>query len=246
MFVEGGKAIKRPDAGRFGKGSDFQSGGKCYIWFMRDSANKVFRGLGFLAVIGSGVVLAQESQPEEGIAAAAAILRAVDEQARVCLERLAESENSASPKECADFMASIDGEALGDYREHCAALREWRDNYVESPPPTGQDSGRDRRMLENLVGIERVCGENALRRRTEFIAQAFERLRPLSARPAGALSLRRRVSDLEFNSSLDGWRSELLPIDSNRRVRGETLRGFDQLELELIRRQLDRPRPVQY
>ncbi len=200
----------------------------------------------FLAAAGllwSSLVSAQETAPEARINAAESILQAVDEQARVCVEQLAGSAGAEQPEACADLLASIDGETLAGYLDHCAALKQWRDAYVENPPAAGPDSERDRLRL---AGIERVCGEGALRRRTEFVVAAFETLEERRAARAGELSLRRRISEFEFRSTLGDWRNDLDVAGSNRRVRSETLRQFDQLEEELIRRQIDRQRQIQY
>ncbi|MYK05025.1 MAG: hypothetical protein F4030_08590 [Gammaproteobacteria bacterium] len=196
-----------------------------------------------MALLWSGFAAAQELTVEERIGAAESILQAVDEQARVCIEQLAESANSLQPEECASFLTSIDGDVLTGYLEHCAELKQWRDAYVENPPPAGPDSERDR---QRLVGVERVCGENALRQRTEFVAAAFDELNERLSRRASGLSLQRRINELEFRSTLGGWQNELDVTNSNRRVRSETLQQFDQLEEELIRQQINRPRQVQY
>ena len=192
-----------------------------------------------MALLCSGFIAARETTVEERIGAAESILRAVDAQARVCIGQLAESADSARPEECAGFLTSIDGDALAGYLDHCAELKQWRDAYIENPPPAGLDSERDR---QRLVGVERVCGENALRRRTEFVAAAFDELNERRSRRSAALSPQRRIGELEFQSILGGWRNELDASNSNRRVRGETLQQFDQLEEELIRRQINRPR----
>lgn len=196
-----------------------------------------------LAFLWPSVALAQEMTVEERIESAETVLRAVDEQARVCIEQLAESTNSTQPEECVNFLASIDGEVLAGYLEQCASLKQWRDSYVDNPPPASSDSERD---LQRLVGVERVCGEDALRRRTEFVVIAFEALNERPARPASGLSLQRRLTELEFRSTLGGWQNELDVSNSNRRVRSETLQQFDQLEEELIRQQINRPRQIQY
>ena len=191
----------------------------------------------------AGSALAQEMTLEEHIGAAELILKAVDEEARVCIERIAESSSSVQPEECASFLALIDGEVLAGYLEHCAELKEWRNAYVENPPAAGSNSERDR---QRLVGVERVCGEDALRRRTEFVVVAFEALNERPTRRADGLSLQRRISELEFRSTLGGWQNDLDVTNSNTRVRGETLQQFDQLEEELIRQQINRPRQIQY
>ena len=196
-----------------------------------------------MALLWSGFATAQEMTVEERIGAAESILQSVDEQARVCIERLTESANAVQSEECASFLASIDGDVLAGYLEHCAELKQWRDNYVDNPPPAGPDSERDR---QRLVGVERVCSEDALRQRTEFVVLAFEELNERAARRAGGISLQRRISEFEFNSTFGGWRNELDVTNSNRRVRGETLQQFDQLEEELIRQQINRPRLIQY
>ena len=192
-----------------------------------------------MALLWPGFATAQEMTVEERIGAAESILRAVDEQARVCIEQLAEFANSVQPEECASFLDSIDGDVLAGYLKHCAELKQWRDTYVENPPPAGPDSERDR---QRLVGVERVCGENALRQRTEFVTAAFDALNERLSRRASGLSLQRRISELEFRSTLGGWQNELDATNSNRRVRSETLQQFDQLEEELIRQQINRPR----
>ena len=196
--------------------------------------------LGLLA--GAGALAFEEELValEERVEAASAVLRELDEQASACLGRLGESEDAAEqPSECAAFLAAIDGETLGAYLEHCGELRRWRDDYVDNPPPAGSDSERDR---QRLIAVERVCGEDALRRRTEFVAAAFNALNERRAGAAAGISLQRRLGELEFQSTLGGWRGELDTANPNRRVRDETLRQFDQLEEELIRQQINRPR----
>lgn len=193
---------------------------------------------GLTLLVGS-IASAQEVGLEERIEAAEAVLLGLDEQARVCLERLEESDGAARPEECAAFLTAIDGETLGGYLEHCAELRQWRYSYVDNPPPAGPDSERDRLRL---IAVERVCGENALRRRTEFVAAAFDELNERRASAAAGISLQRRLNEMEFQSTLGGWRGELDATNPNRRVRNETLQQFDQLEEELIRQQINRPR----
>jgi len=193
-----------------------------------------------LGLLSGKAGLALEETLEARIESAGAVLRELDEQARVCLERLGESDDTAErPAECAAFLAAIDGETLGAYLEHCDELRRWRGSYVENPPPPGPDSERDR---QRLIAVERLCGEDTLRRRTEFVAAAFDELNERRAGRTAGLSLQQRLGELEFQSTLGGWRSELDATDPNRRVRNETLRQFDQLEEELIRQQINRPR----
>ena len=200
-------------------------------------------GIAVMALLWPILSFAQTMTPEQRIGAAESVLQAVDEEARGCVEQLAASANAVRPEQCANFLASIDGEVLAGYLEQCAALKQWRDRYVDNPPPAGPDSERDR---QRLVGIERVCGEDALHRRTEYVVIAFEELNERLARRAGGQSLQRRISELEFRSTVGGWRNELDVTDANRRVLDETLQQFDRLEEELIRQQINRPRQIQY
>ena len=220
-----------------------QAGSASIRGMKRSVTAVVSHSLATLTLLLSGIALAQEMTLEERIEAAEAVLQAVDERARVCVEQLADSANAVQPEECATFLASIDGEVLAGYLEQCAELKQWRDSYVENPPPAGPDSERDR---QRLVGVERVCGEDALRRRTEYVVIAFEELNERLTRRASGLSLQRRMSELEFRSSVGGWQNELDVTNSNRRVRSETLQQFDQLEEELIRQQINRPRQIPY
>ncbi len=196
--------------------------------------------------------MAQDSADEEitveaRIDAAETVLETVDELARRCVEQLTDSANGARPEACTEMMAAIDGEALAGYLAHCDELRLWRNAYIEDPPAAGPDSERDR---QRLIGVERVCGEDVLRNRAEIVVDAydaafeaaFDALRERGERRPGELSMQRRLSELEFQSTLGGWRNELDVTNSNRRVRAETSQQFDQLEEELIRQQINRPR----
>ncbi len=196
--------------------------------------------LALLGLLAGAGALAVEVVLEERVEAASALLRELDDRASACLGRLEESDPAAArPAECAAFLAAIDGEALGAYLEHCDELRRWRDSYVDNPPPAGPDSERDR---QRLIAVERVCGEDALRRRTEFIAAAFDELNERRGGATAGPSLQRRLGEMEFQSTLGGWRSELDTTNPNRRIHNETLQQFDQLEEELIRQQINRPR----
>ncbi len=193
-----------------------------------------------MMVLWSSPLPGREMAVGERIAEAERILQAVDAQAESCLAQLAETSDAGQPAACADFLAAIDGETLAGYLAHCDALKQWRDDYVENPPIVSMKGERD---LQRLVGIERACGENALRRRTRFVAEAFDAINTRRASRLSGLSLQRRLGEIEFQSTLGGWQNELDATNSNRRIHNETLRQFDQLEEELIRRQINRPQP---
>lgn len=182
----------------------------------------------------------QEVAIEERIAEAEQVLRMLDAQAGGCLAQLADTSDAGQSAMCADFLAAIDGENLAGYLAHCDALKQWRDDYVENPPAAATEGERD---LQRLIGIERTCGENALRRRTRFVAEAFDAISTRRASRLNGLSLQRRLGGIDFQSSLRGWRNELNATTPNHRIHNETLRQFDQLEEELIRQQINRPQP---
>ncbi len=191
-------------------------------------------------VLWSSPLAGREVTIEERIAEAEQVLQMVDAQAEVCLAQLADTSDAGQPAACAELLAAIDGETLAGYLAHCNALKQWRDEYVENPPSAAA-AAEGERDLQRLIGIERACGENALRRRARFVTEAFDAINSHRASRLNGLSLQRRLGEIEFQSTLGGWRNELDASSPNRRIHNETLRQFDQLEEELIRRQINRP-----
>lgn len=127
--------------------------------------------------------LAQESQAERAflptdqhIDQLATLLTALDDKARACLETepTANSENS----NCQQLIAAIDGNEIANYLAGCANLKDWRDGYIaefQNENLSSQDLNEEQ-ALRLLVQTEYLCGEDALRRRTEYVFPAFAAL----------------------------------------------------------------------
>ncbi len=135
-------------------------------------------------------------------------------------------------------MAGIDGELTANYLAHCQALRQWRDEFIADRSISDADADTN---LERLAGIEQNCGEDALAKRTEFVVTAFNRV----ARPAEDRLYRDLVQQSRqdrFNQNNQAQRNQLLRSVQQQRVRSDAAveRQWNELELELIRQQIQR------
>ena len=168
----------------------------------------------------------------------------LDALAQSCLESTemdtgADTETSSS---CVSFLAAIDGQLLAGYLDHCQKLRAWRDDYVTQTHGTGTASERDPTVLQTLVGIEYACRENALQKRTVFVAEVFALVANSNrTNQPGNNNALRRIAEFEFNATADNERRLLLQslqLQQSRRLQ-ETQNQFDKLETELIRQQIN-------
>ena len=168
----------------------------------------------------------------------------LDALARSCLESTEKDSgaDTESGSSCVSFLAAIDGQVLAGYLDHCQNLKAWRDDYVTQTHGTGISLEQDPTVLQTLVGIEYACGENALQKRTVFVAEVFALVRNSSrTNHPGNNNALRRIAEFEFNATADNERRLLLQSlqqQHSRRLQ-ETQNQFDKLETELIRQQIN-------
>ena len=186
---------------------------------------------------------AQENDFQESINSSNEALITLDVKASDCLGALDSSKNSQAV--CDDFIKAIDGELMANYLEQCRTLKHWRDEYVNQTMAANLNSDvvTNEEMLRRLVSIEFTCGENTLRSRTQFVFNAFNRLRgepTANAIGANTTFISRQISNNRFNALENGERLRLqnaLQNQQNRSLR-ESERQFNDLENELIRQQI--------
>lgn len=208
------------------------------------STNKTIHGcrypiLGIILTLTSCYALGQEpeaadyEQQLDHIKQIEVLLHALDQQAEACLETMPRAvlDNSS----CQAFLNAIDGEPVARYLRLCQALRDWREDFVSDYQTSGQSSQHQTsQALQLLVQTEYYCAENALRLRTEHVLGAFTALNQ-SEREV------ERDSDyfLPANGSRNGD-ARTGARDMHERLRRETDRQWRDLELEMLRRQLNR------
>ena len=184
---------------------------------------------------------AREATLQQRIDAASAALTELDDKALACREALDSTTTGEAQARCGDFLQAVDGEVLAGYLAHCDALKVWREQFITSATDTAD---RTEQNLQLMIGVELVCGENALRRRTQYVAATFTLLRDgrTQDRPVTA-ALSRRLAELEFEASLNSERRSLRDSILRQRSRSllENQRQWDDLENELIRQQIRNP-----
>lgn len=180
------------------------------------------------------------SDVEQHLKRAADQLRALDTQAESCLDALTSDSASvaaglAQADSCVQFMNAIDGEPVASYLADCQHARQWRDQFVNNAGSDAADSqAHNDRNLQRMIDTERYCADDSLRLRTEHVFDAFAALRQASGTQhelAGQWSGRPMPQ-----SDSGGSVSEM-----HQRVRRETEQRWQQLQLELLRQQLQLP-----
>lgn len=202
-----------------------------------------------LAALGLSLVLnsfcsAQQVDLQIRIDAASNSLEQLDTQAGTCLSALNQGTEDIAQQSCSEFLASIDGELLAGYLEHCQSLKSWRDEFVAATVGSDAAARDSEENLQLLVGIEYSCGEGALQKRTEFVTSAFSLLQDRQMQNQGANALlSRRLTELQMESTLNNERrllqNSVLRQGSRREL--ETERQMNDLEKELIRQQINKP-----
>ncbi|MBL4574036.1 MAG: hypothetical protein JKY86_13330 [Gammaproteobacteria bacterium] len=184
---------------------------------------------------------AQENDFQKSIDSSSEALINLDMKARDCLAALDSDEDSAAA--CDDFLNAIDGKLMTNYLQQCRTLKNWRDEYVDQSMASSSNSTTEHNeeMLKRLVSIEFTCGENSLRSRTQFVLNAFNRLRGgRAASGASTAAINRQISNNRFNALENGERQRLQNALQNQQIRSlkESERQFNDLENELIRQQI--------
>jgi len=188
---------------------------------------------------------AQDITLEQRLEAAETLFDQLDSEAEQCLQELEEAAPDAAGKACSRFMNTVDGDAVAQYLDHCSALTRWRDNFVSIERDETSSAAELNRIINRLRGVEYYCSEDALSRRTEFVQTAFNRLRSTGS----------------LGASYSGWSTTTPGVGANRplpspsvyqshqrqrqRLRGETNQLWNDVEIDLLRRQLERSRDWQ-
>ena len=182
-----------------------------------------------------------EADLQAHIDAANAALGQLDSMAGGCLTALDSAGDDIAQQRCREFLDAIDGETLAQYLAHCEALKQWRDDFVNTALASGTDRDSSTQNLQYFIGTEHACGENALQKRTQFVSNAFTLLQEgqMQDQPTTA-ALTRRLAELQFEATLNAERQLLQDSVLQQRLRTEqeTLRQMHKLENELIKQQL--------
>ena len=184
-------------------------------------------------------VSAAENQIALQLSNTRTVMQQLDQFAGLCID----SEQPASTSQntpCQEFREALNGEFLETYIDNCRAIKNWRDQFVISQSDNGAPTVDANESLELMIEAEFLCGEDALLKRTEFIALAYQQLNNTN-RPglplAGGTSQQLR----EFRQDLliSRERERLMNTFQQQQLRQqqETQRQIDRQELEFIRQQ---------
>ncbi|MCY4359040.1 MAG: hypothetical protein OXD01_16165 [Gammaproteobacteria bacterium] len=148
-------------------------------------------------VMAATAAMGQESKPtlaiDEQIEAIKTLFEELDIEANACLKEDTSGENHA----CEVFLDHLKVETIALYLESCNDLKDWRESLVADANDSDINPTNPEQTLERLLGIEFVCGEKALVKRTEFVLLAFEKVRRSSFLPASP------VNPLNLHSASD-------------------------------------------
>lgn len=181
--------------------------------------------------------LAQDDTIQTQIGAAHELLRELDTLADACLNP---ADPTTSTAACDRFLNGLDGELVATYLQTCASLRAWREEFVTTHFNTDTPDAASADRAQDLVGVEFVCGEEALLRRTRFVAEAFAQTRNARATVDSVDPALHRLNELQFERRLETERDSLFDSVQEQRLHREreTARQMQQLENELIRQQI--------
>lgn len=171
--------------------------------------------------------------PDSALARVRQLLGTIDAQAAACNETYEQTAGEVLAVECVDFLSAIDGEPVVDYLVQCRRLRQWRDEFIEDNLQA-EASNSDSDNLQRLMNIEFYCGEGALIIRTEYVASTFATLNQ-SATARQQSSLAAGIYEYQQLRSLNSPAG-----GTSQRLRDETGRLWQQLELEILRQQQNR------
>jgi len=183
------------------------------------------------------LLLAQGLSLEERVESASNALAELDRQASACLDSI-DKKDDDNLLYCDDFIKALDGELIGNYLNQCEVLKAWRDDFVEDQSTPTDDIER---ILELMTGIEFSCGEDALLKRTQYVAKTFGLLQDTGRASQSAVPVNRRISELQVQRMQNAERLSLQNsiLQQNRRLQLETDQRQDDLEKELLRQQIN-------
>lgn len=188
----------------------------------------------------SATASAQETTLDSRIQFASEALATLDEQARICLNHFEQGATEQAVSSCNSFLRSVDGSLLADYLAHCDALKAWREDFVTGEITSAGDAETN---LELMRGIELVCGEDALQKRTEHVVSAFNLLQGNPSQSQATSTINRRIAELEFEQTMNAERRLLQNGILQQRQHTNSLieQQWDEQQEELIRQQINRP-----
>lgn len=170
------------------------------------------------------------------------VLAELDDKALTCMNSFNLNLGEAAALLCDEFMRAIDGELMASYLDHCAVLKTWRDRFVEDSQQASNVL-TDEDALKLMVAIEYSCGENALRKRTTHVVNAFNTLvKGTLLNQASSQSFDLRLSELEQQNRIARERRMLQnAIDTQRKQRERATQDQSRsIENELIRQQINK------
>lgn len=172
---------------------------------------------------------------DQELAAAKQLVSDLDSEAESCMSSEADS------VECQNFSTLINGDFLPEYLGLCHSLQDWRALLAEETAADGVNPQQGPEILQRLMDVEFNCGEEALTRRTQYVLVAWNKIRSPNYRSdplATTLPNQYEAEALNFslrNSLIDGYDNQ------RERLKLETQRLWQQLELENLRQQSRRP-----
>jgi hypothetical protein len=192
------------------------------------------------------MTIAAEDTIQIRLDAARSIMQQLDELAEQCVapdEQSSDIDNSSSQTPCLSFSQALNGEMLIDYIDHCAGIKIWRDQFIDSQ--TNNSASNDTKaLLELMIDTELLCGEDAMIKRTEFVGQAYQMINNANRSNLAVISTNdRELRALRQQMMISQERNRLMNSfqQQQQRQQFETQRQLDRQELELIRQQIVPP-----
>jgi hypothetical protein len=185
-------------------------------------------------------ISAAENQVALQLTAARTVMQQLDQFAGACVDT--EQQSSAQDAPCREFLEALNGEVLKSYIDNCRSTKAWRDEFVSSQSNTSAPPIDANESLELMIEVEYLCGEDALLKRTEFIALAYQQLNNtnrLEFPQAGDTT--RELQEFRQDLLISRERNRLMNSFQQQQLKRqqETQRQIDRQELEFIRQQTD-------
>ena len=188
-------------------------------------------------------VSAAENQIALQLSNTRTVMQQLDQIAGLCIDSeqpASSSQNTSQNMPCEEFREALNGEALETYIDNCRTIKTWRDQFVSSQSDNAAPVVDTDESLELMIAAEFLCGEDALLKRTEFIALAYQQLNNTN-RPGLPLvgGTSRQLREFRQDLLISRERERLMDTFQQQQLRQqqETQRQIDRQELEFIRQQ---------
>ena len=185
---------------------------------------------GCIAALTCGLLFAQNL--DDHVRAVKTLFQEMDDNAEACLNN--------SQASCQNFLDTLDNR-LSRYKQHCSALRSWRDQLVDENGNTDGTASIAPGTAQLLIDVEYTCGEDALVKHTSHVLAAYEKTH--SDNSAGLPAVVADAHQRETLADYERLRRSLLQ-DSNKqqqRLSNEIQLQWQRIELENLRQQNRRP-----